>query len=70
MLILRRREPGRKRIFRSPFAWVVGPVAILGCLYLFWSLPGMTRLFFLIWNILGLALYLWIGRRQVEAAID
>jgi len=64
MLILRRREPGRKRIFRTPLAWVVGPVAILGCLYLFWSLPSTTKLFFLIWNIVGLLIYLWVGRRS------
>ena len=68
MLILRRREPGRKRIFRTPLAWVVGPVAILGCLYLFWSLPGTTQLFFLIWNVVGLLIYFWLGRRSTGAA--
>ena len=29
--------------------------AILGCLYLFWSLPVQTQTYFLIWNVIGLA---------------
>jgi len=63
MLILRRRDPGTRRVFRTPFAWVVGPVAILGCLYLFYSLPHQTQGFFLIWNLVGLACY--AGRRAI-----
>ena len=69
MLILRRREPGWTRIYRTPLAWVVGPAAILGCLYLFWSLPTKTRLFFLAWNLIGLAIYFLLRRRtKAEAA--
>jgi APA family basic amino acid/polyamine antiporter len=67
MLILRRREPDRHRIFRTPIAWVVGPVAILGCIYLFFSLPHQTQGFFLIWNLIGLICYAgWraIGKRR------
>ena len=60
MLILRRRDPAGARSFRAPIAWVIGPLAILGCLYLFFSLPGQTRLFFFAWNAVGLAVYaLW-----------
>ncbi len=64
LLVLRKRDPGRKRIFRTPLAWVVGPVAILGCLYLFWSLPQKTQLWFLVWNALGVVAYLAYGRRS------
>ncbi|MCW2387317.1 APA family basic amino acid/polyamine antiporter [Sphingobium sp. B11D3B] len=67
MLIMRRREPDRARIFATPLPWVVGPLAIIGCLYLFWSLPGTTKLFFLIWNVVGLVIYQWIGRRTDAA---
>ena len=63
LLVLRKREPGRPRVFRTPLAWVVGPVAILGCLYLFWSLPTKTQLWFLLWNAAGFAVYLLYGRR-------
>jgi len=64
MLILRRREPNRPRLFKTPLPWLVGPVAIAGCIYLFWSLPTTTRIFFAVWNLLGLLLYVWVGRRS------
>jgi len=64
MLIMRRREPNRKRIFSTPLPWIVGPLAIGGCLYLFWSLPRTTQLFFLGWNVIGVLLYIVIGNRK------
>jgi APA family basic amino acid/polyamine antiporter len=64
LLVLRKRDPARKRIFRTPLAWVVGPIAILGCLYLFWSLPQRTQLWFLAWNVLGVVAYVVYGRRS------
>ena len=45
MLVLRRREPHRERKFRTPLAPLVGTVGILGCLYLFISLPTGRRFF-------------------------
>ena len=64
LLVLRKREPNRARMFRTPLAWVVGPVAIFGCLYLFWSLPRNTQLWFVAWNVLGVIAYLAYGRRN------
>jgi APA family basic amino acid/polyamine antiporter len=64
MLALRRRDVG-PRLFLAPWPWLVGPVTVLGCLYLFFSLPGTTRLFFLVWNAGGLLYYaLWKFRRS------
>jgi APA family basic amino acid/polyamine antiporter len=63
LLVLRKRAPLRPRVFRTPLAWVVGPVAILGCLYLFWSLPQRTQIWFLCWNLIGVVAYLAYGRR-------
>ena len=64
LLVLRRRAPDQPRVYRTPLAWIVGPLAIAGCLYLFWSLPLKTRLFFAAWNLIGLAGYfLWRSRR-------
>jgi len=63
LLVLRKRAPSRPRVFRTPLAWVVGPVAILGCLYLFWSLPQRTQIWFLCWNLIGVVAYLAYGRR-------
>lgn len=67
MLIMRRREPDAHRLFRTPAAPLVGGIAILGCFYLFISLPGTTQLYFLLWNLVGLAIYLLFGRRRASA---
>jgi APA family basic amino acid/polyamine antiporter len=64
MLIMRRRAPEAPRGFRTPLAWVVGPIAIVGCLYLLASLPQKTQFWFLIWNLAGVAFYLAYGRRH------
>ncbi|HLY79452.1 MAG TPA: amino acid permease [Caulobacteraceae bacterium] len=57
LLVLRRRDPDAPRRYRTPAAWVVGPLAILGCLYLFANLQLKTQVFFAIWNVVGLAGY-------------
>jgi APA family basic amino acid/polyamine antiporter len=64
MLVMRRREPNRERRFRTPLPWVVGLGGIAGCLYLFWSLPVQTQTYFLIWNLIGLAVYLLYASGQ------
>src|SRR3546814_1000270 len=51
MLIMRVRAPDAPRTFRAPLPWVVGLGAIGGCLYLFYSLPAQTPLWFLVWNV-------------------
>lgn len=57
VLVLRQREPTRPRVFRTPAVGLVASIAILGCLYLLWSLPTQTQIFFLIWNAAGLVIY-------------
>ena len=70
MMILRVQRPDLPRPFRTPLWWIVGPLAIAGCLYLFWSLPALTRWLFLGWNLVGLAVYLlWSRRHSVLAGI-
>jgi APA family basic amino acid/polyamine antiporter len=57
MLVMRNRNPDAERTFRTPLPWVIGPVGILGCAYLFYSLPTYTQLWFVIWNTAGLLIY-------------
>lgn len=64
MLIMRRRAPDAPRTFRTPMPWVVGGIAVLGCLYLFLSLPAKTQIWFGIWNLAGLAVYFAYARRN------
>ena len=68
MLTLRKREPNRERKFRTPAAWPVGIFGILGCLYLFISLPNRTQLFFLTAQVVGLILYAIYGSGAAERA--
>jgi len=68
MLVLRRREPDTERKFRAPLPWVVGLGGILGCIYLFISLPSRTQLFFLSAQVIGLVLYAIYGSRAAERA--
>jgi APA family basic amino acid/polyamine antiporter len=57
LLVLRRRDPAAPRLYRTPAAWIVGPAAIAGCLYLFANLQLKTQVFFAIWNVIGLLCY-------------
>ena len=58
MLVMRRRAPDAERRFRTPLPWLVGLVGIGGCLYLFARLPVKTQTYFLIWNLIGLGVYM------------
>jgi APA family basic amino acid/polyamine antiporter len=68
VLVSRRRDPDARRPFRTPFAFVVAPLAILGCLYLFTSLQVRTQVAFLGWNALGLLVYFLYARSRAEIA--
>ena len=64
MMVLRVREPERPRLFRTPLPWLVGPLGVLGCLYLFTSLPRLTIGLFFAWNAVGLVVYVAYARRR------
>src|SRR5687768_16629034 len=66
LLVLRKRDPSAPRKFRTPLPWVVGVGGVLGCAYLFSSLPVNTQLFFLGAQFLGLIYYLVYGGRAAE----
>ncbi len=68
LMVLRRREPGRERPFRTPLAWIVAPFAIVGCLYLFASLNQGTIVRFFIWMAIGIPIYLLWGAHKSALA--
>jgi APA family basic amino acid/polyamine antiporter len=68
MLVLRRREPNTERKFRAPAATLVSLIGILGCLYLFISLPNRTQIFFFTAQAIGILLYFIYGGRAAERA--
>ena len=68
MLVMRVRAPDAPRAFRAPAPWLIGAITILGCGYLFLSLPATTQLWFVVWNVFGLVLYALYGRKHARVA--
>jgi APA family basic amino acid/polyamine antiporter len=64
MLVMRKKAPTQPRPFSTPAPWVIALAAIIGCLYLFHSLPLVTKLAFVVWNAIGLLVYFAYARHQ------
>lgn len=64
VMALRRSDPSRPRPFRTPAVNIVGPLALLGCVYLFVSLSLYTQLLFLGWTVFGFIIYCFYGYRR------
>jgi APA family basic amino acid/polyamine antiporter len=64
LIVLRRRAPGIARPFRAPAGTVVGVLTIIGCLWLFVSLPSKTLLWCAVWNSIGLLVYFAYAHRH------
>ncbi len=64
VLVLRRTDPDRKRPFRTPLVWVVAPLSIIGCAYLFWSLDPHSKMLFAIWAAIGIVVYFTYSRSR------
>jgi APA family basic amino acid/polyamine antiporter len=67
MMILRKKRPDLPRVFRCPAPYVVGTLTILGCAYLIASLPSHTLTRFLMWNVVGIAVYFAYSRARSVA---
>ena len=70
LLALRHRQPDLERAFLAPWPWIVGPVTVAGCLYLFVSLPAITQQRFGLWSAAGAVIYLAYGRKRSLLAED
>lgn len=68
VLILRWKDPGRERHFRAPMIWLMAPLAIVGCAFLFTQLSGYTKILFFSWAALGLLVYFSYGYRHSHLA--
>jgi basic amino acid/polyamine antiporter, APA family len=64
VMVLRKTDPNRARPFKTPAVMIVGPVAIIGCLYLFFSLSGYTLALFVGWALIGLLVYFLYSRSR------
>jgi APA family basic amino acid/polyamine antiporter len=68
VIVLRRKQPERPRGFRVPWVPFLPGLSIACCLLLMMSLPLETWVRFVVWLIIGLAIYFTFSRRHSELA--
>jgi len=66
VLVLRAKQPERKRGFRLPLGPVFPVLSILCCLLLMAGLPAITWLRFFAWLAIGLVVYFFYSRKRSE----
>ncbi|MGH9404345.1 MAG: amino acid permease [Terriglobia bacterium] len=66
VLVLRRKQPERRRGFRVPWVPFIPLAAIVCCLILMASLPVETWLRFVVWLFIGLIIYFAYSRSRSE----
>jgi APA family basic amino acid/polyamine antiporter len=64
MMVMRSTHPQHPRMFGPAATWIIGIGAVIGCIYLFSSLQTRTMISVLIWNVVGLAVYLLWARHK------
>lgn len=77
VMVLRRTDPNRQRPFRTPAVWIVAPLAIIGCVVLYLSLPLTAKLVLPGWGAIGLVIYFtysrsrsYVGRGIIDVVDD
>jgi APA family basic amino acid/polyamine antiporter len=67
VIVLRKTQPDRPRSFRVPLVPFVPILAIVTALFLvFWGSQTITREYFGVWLLIGLAIYFLYGYRNSE----
>jgi len=64
ILVLRKREPGRPRIFKTPWSPVTPILGIASCVSLMLGLPWITWIRFALWLVVGMIVYFSYGFRR------
>jgi len=70
VLVLRRKRPDLKRAFRCPGVPAVPILAMLTSFYLMLNLPAATWLRFVVWMVIGFAVYFVYGARHSRLTTD
>ena len=63
-MVLRRTDPNRNRPFRTPAVCIIAPLAIIGCIGLYLSLPLLAILVLTVWGAIGLLIYFGYSRSR------
>lgn len=61
VMMLRKTDPNRERLFRTPMLWLVGPATIAGCIFLFLNLPFEAMIVLPAWGAIGMVIYYLYG---------
>lgn len=69
VLVLRKTDPDRRRPFRTPAVLLVAPLAIVGCVALYWFLPLIAKLVLPGWGAVGLIVYFLYGRSHSHVGL-
>lgn len=64
VIVLRRTRPDLPRGFRVPWMPVIPIAAILACLWLMLNLSALTWIRFLVWMVIGIAVYFLYSQRH------
>jgi len=64
VLVLRKKDPNRRRPFRTPAIGIIAPLAILGCIGLYLNLPFLAKMVLVVWGAIGLLLYFGYSRSR------
>src|SRR5438874_4454647 len=64
ILVLRKREPHRPRVFRTPGSPVTPILGIASCVSLMLGLPWITWIRFALWLVVGMLVYFFYGFRR------
>jgi APA family basic amino acid/polyamine antiporter len=70
VLVLRIRDPKRRRGFRVPGGPVIPVLSIIFCVLLMSGLPIITWMRFFIWLAIGLVIYFLYSRHRSEFAVS
>jgi APA family basic amino acid/polyamine antiporter len=66
VIVLRYKEPQRRRGFRVPFGPVIPVLSVLFCILLMAGLPAITWVRFFVWLVIGLVVYVFYSRKRSE----
>src|SRR5262247_3633377 len=63
VIVLRKREPDRPRVFKTPWVPAIPVLGVIACLYLMMGLPWITWVRFGLWLVAGMIVYFFYGFR-------
>jgi basic amino acid/polyamine antiporter, APA family len=66
VIVLRYKEPQRRRGFRVPFGPVIPVLSVVFCILLMAGLPAITWVRFFVWLVIGLVVYVFYSRKRSE----